>query len=190
MNRTISPPNMNYPTDVIDEPARVDKSWHGLPKDIWFGLSFIGLAAAVLSFASLRELAIACFIPITLAWLYPITLDVAAAVTCRIWLSKKANPEAERLARILTLGLLAITIISNGAHHGMLSLGIMPPWWSVVLLTSIPPAVVGAAVHLAVLSTRVSVDSDYIYNGEVLWDSFGNGYVSNNSTNLRQVAKK
>lgn len=155
-----------------------------MSRDIWFGLSLIGLAAAVLSFFSLWELATACFVPIYLAWMYPITMDVGAAVTCRIWLSKKASKETENLARVLTLGLLALTIIGNGAWHGMLANGIIPPWWAAVILTSIPPSVLGATVHLAVLANRTrdaEPSHSPMHNGEVSRDSDGWEWISNGS---------
>src|SRR5690606_36974054 len=51
------------------------------------GLSAVLLAAAILSFSALRDLAIAVRIDERLAFLLPIAVDAGAAVSCTVWLS-------------------------------------------------------------------------------------------------------
>lgn len=120
----------------------------------WAGLTTVLASAAVLSFASLRDLAVSCRISPTLAALLPITVDAGAAVATRAWLSRRANPDAERFARRMTWGLLSLTVVGNAAHQGMAANGVTPPWWVAVIVGAVAPAVVGACVHLAVLLGR------------------------------------
>lgn len=120
----------------------------------WAGLAVVWAAAAVLSFASLRDLAASCKVAVDLAWLLPIVIDAGAAVGTRAWLSRRANPDAERFARAMTWALLLLTVAANAGHQGMVAHGVIPPWPVAVLVGAIPPAVVGAVVHLAVLLGR------------------------------------
>lgn len=120
----------------------------------WLGMAVVLIAAAVLSFAALRDLATAVRIHAELAWLLPIAVDAGAAVSCQAWLSPRSPRDAARFARTLTWGLLALTVAGNAAGQGMAAAGIVPPWWVAVLVGAIPPAVVGGVVHLAVLVGR------------------------------------
>lgn len=123
----------------------------------WSGLFTVWLTAAVLSFASLRDLAASCRVSTELAPLLPVVIDVGAAVATRAWLSRRANPDAERFARWLTWTLLALTVALNAAHQGMVANGVTPPWQVAVVVGAIPPVVVGSTVHLAVLLGRAPV---------------------------------
>ncbi len=120
----------------------------------WAGLSLVLMAAAVLSFAALRDLELAVDIPVNLAWLLPIAVDAGAAVSCAAWLSTTSSPEVARFARSLTWSLLGLTVVANAASQGMTAAEIVPPWWAAVAVGAIPPAVLGAVVHLAVLAGR------------------------------------
>ena len=77
-----------------------------------------------------------------------------------VWLSRRHNPEAERFARRLTWALLALTVAGNAAHQGLAAAGMVPPWWVAVLVGAIPPGVVGAVVHVAVLVGRGADSSE------------------------------
>jgi hypothetical protein len=123
------------------------------------GLAVVLTAAAVLSFAALRDLAIAVRIHRELAWLLPIAVDAGAAVSCGAWLSPRSPADAARFARWLTYALLTLTVAANAAGLGMAAAGVTPPWWVAVLVGAIPPAVVGGTVHLAVLLGRVALPS-------------------------------
>src|SRR5690606_34587542 len=120
------------------------------------GLSAVLLAAAILSFSALRDLAIAVRIDERLAFLLPIAVDAGAAVSCTVWLSPSVRPDARRFACWLTWSLLTATVIGHAAQLGMHANGITPPWWVAVLVGAIPPAVVGGVVHLLVLDGRAA----------------------------------
>lgn len=126
----------------------------------WTGLAVVLTAAAVLSFDALRELAITCRIDPDLAFLLPVAIDAGAAVSTRAWLSRRANADAERFARRLTWALLGLTVTGNATHQIIASDG-MPAWLVavMVLVGAVPAAVMGAAVHLAVLLGRPGVDT-------------------------------
>lgn len=126
------------------------------PRIVWAGLAVVLAAAAVLSFDALRALAVAVAIPGHLAWLMPVAVDAGAAVSCATWLGGRAYPRAARFAGRMTWALLAVTVAGNAAQLGMHANQVTPPWWVAVAVGSIPPAVVGATVHLIVLLLRQS----------------------------------
>jgi hypothetical protein len=121
----------------------------------WSGLAVVLIAAAALSFNSLRLLAIACRVDPHLAALLPICVDAGAAVATRAWLSGRTSQEAERYARRMTWTLLALTVTGNATHQVMNGQGVAV-WMLVVMVIvgAVPAAVMGAAVHLAVLLGR------------------------------------
>ena len=45
----------------------------------------------------------------------------------------------------------ALSVAANALGHGLAAYVLLPPWWVVVILSGIAPAVLGAMVHLAVL---------------------------------------
>jgi hypothetical protein len=118
------------------------------------GLVVVLAAAAVLSFAALRDLAIAVRVHEQLAFLLPIAVDAGAAVSCTVWLSPAVQADARRFACWLTWLLLGATVIGNAGQLGMHAHGITPPWWVAVLVGAVPPAIVGGVVHLLVLVNR------------------------------------
>jgi hypothetical protein len=118
------------------------------------GLVVVLAAAAVLSFAALRDLAIAVRVHEQLAFLLPIAVDAGAAVSCTVWLSPAVQQDARRFACWLTWLLLGATVIGNAAQQGMHAHGITPPWQVAVLVGAISPAIVGGVVHLLVLVNR------------------------------------
>lgn len=124
------------------------------PWIVWAGLTVVLAAAAVLSFDALRSLALAVSIPETFAWLLPIAVDAGAAVSCAAWLGGQTAPKAARYAGWMTWSLLVVTVAGNAGQLGMHAHKVNPPWWVAVLVGTIPPAVVGATVHLLVLMSR------------------------------------
>jgi hypothetical protein len=50
---------------------------------------------------------------------------------------------------------IAASILGNAGQHYMTSLEVAPPWWVVVLVSAVPPAMLGAVVHLGHLRTAV-----------------------------------
>lgn len=117
-------------------------------------LVVVAVAAAVLSFAVLRDLALVCGFAPRLAWLLPVVVDAGAAAGSLVWLGAFTQDRARRFARALALALLALSVAANALGHGMAAFGLAPPWWVVVLVSAVAPAVLGAVVHLAVLVGR------------------------------------
>jgi hypothetical protein len=111
-------------------------------------------AAAVLSFAALRDLALLCGFAAGLAWLLPVVVDAGAAAGSLVWLGGRDAAAAQRFARALALALLGLSVAANALGHGLAAYRLAPPWWVVVVVSAIAPAVLGAVVHLAVLVGR------------------------------------
>lgn len=126
-------------------------------------LVVVAAAAAVLSFAALRDLALVCGFAPSLAWLLPVVVDAGAAAGSLVWLGGRVGEAARRFARALALGLLVLSVAANALGHGLAAFALAPAWWVVVIVSAIAPAVLGAVVHLAVLVGRVepaAVDED------------------------------
>lgn len=111
-------------------------------------------AAAVLSFAALRDLALLCGFAPRLAWLLPVVVDAGAAAGSLVWLGGWSADPARRFARSLALALLGLSVAANALGHGLAAYGLASPWWVVVVVSAVAPAVLGAVVHLAVLVGR------------------------------------
>lgn len=118
---------------------------------MWLLLAVVAGAAAVLSFASLRDLAELCGFTPGLAWLLPVVIDAGAAAGCLTWLGSAAATPARRFARSLTIVLLASSVAGNAVVHGLAAYRLAPSWWLVVAVSAVAPAVLGAVIHLAVL---------------------------------------
>lgn len=154
------------------------------PRVVWLGLAVVLVAAAVLSFDALRGLALAVAIPPHLAWLLPVAVDAGAAVSCATWLGGRTRPDAARFAGGLTWALLAVTVVGNAGQLGMHAHGVVPPWWVAVAVGSIPPAVVGATVHLVVLLVRRSESPTLAATGRTVGDSLGGGEGSSTTRHI------
>ena len=111
-------------------------------------------SAAVLSFAALRDLAVVCGFSPRLAWLLPVVVDAGAAAGSLVWLGGTTGAAARGFARGLALALLGLSVAANALGHGLAAFGLAAPWWVVVTVSAVAPAVLGAVVHLAVLATR------------------------------------
>ena len=112
------------------------------------------MAAAVLSFSALRDLALLCGFAAELAWLLPVVVDAGAAAGSLVWLGGRTYELARRFARALALTLLGLSVAANALAHGLDAYRLAPAWWVVVIVSAIAPAVLGAVVHLAVLVGR------------------------------------
>jgi hypothetical protein len=135
----------------------------------WGGLAIVGVAAAVMSFTALSELARLCGITaaiplgppgtegdVPVAWLLPATVDVLAAVSTRVWLQRRVNAEALAYARWSAWSAIGATVVGNAAHGALVQAEIDAPWWAAVLVGAVPAVALGAMVHLAVLVGRGS----------------------------------
>ncbi len=96
-------------------------------------LAVVATAAAVLSFAALRDLALLCGFSRGLAWLLPVVVDAGAAAGSLVWLGGSAPVRARRFARALALVLLGSSVAANALSHGLAAYGMRPAWWVVVL---------------------------------------------------------
>ncbi|MGD9525199.1 DUF2637 domain-containing protein [Pseudonocardia sp.] len=124
-------------------------------RTVLFGLLLVvAAAAAVLSFAALRDLALVCGFAPGLAWLLPVVVDAGAAAGSLVWLGGWSADSARRFARALALALLVLSVAANALGHGLAAYALAPPWWVVVVVSAVAPAVLGAVVHLAVLVGR------------------------------------
>ncbi|MDN5932265.1 MAG: DUF2637 domain-containing protein [Pseudonocardia sp.] len=117
-------------------------------------LLVVATAAAVLSFAALRDLALLCGFSPELAWLLPVVVDAGAAAGSLVWLGGAVSAGARRFARSLALALLGLSVAANALGHGLAAFQQEPAWWVVVIVSAVAPAVLGAVVHLAVLVGR------------------------------------
>ena len=141
-------------TPVAGAPTRTRRDWI---TDI--GILVVGLAAAVITFTTLRALAEACGITgdvlgLPLPWLLPVCIDAAGIVATRVWLRGRGSDEAVRFARLLACTCIGLSIVANAGQHLLASQHLVPEWWVVVLVTSVPPAALGAVVHLGALLGR------------------------------------
>lgn len=138
-------------------------------RTVLYGLLLIvAAAAAVLSFAALRDLALLCGFAPHLAWLLPVVVDAGAAAGSLVWLGGWTAAAARRFARSLALALLGLSVAANALGHGLAAFALSPAWWVVVIVSAVAPAVLGAVVHLAVLVGRP--DPEPPAGGEpVLW---------------------
>jgi hypothetical protein len=117
-------------------------------------LGIVAVAAAVLSFSALRDLALVCGFAPQLSWLLPVVVDAGAAAGSLVWLGGHTGSTARTFARALALALLGLSVAANALGHGLAAFGLAPAWWVVVIVSAVAPAVLGAVVHLAVLVGR------------------------------------
>lgn len=134
-------------------------------------LAVVAAAAAVLSFDALHGLARLCGFGPWFAPLLPVTVDAGAAAGSLVWLSRPAG-RARVFGRALALVLLVGSVAGNALGHGLAAYSTLPAWWTVVLVSAVPPAVLGAVVHLAVLAGRTVPAVD---EAEDLDDDAGDG---------------
>lgn len=105
----------------------------------WAGLAVVLVAAAILSFSALSDLAELVGRSHQLAWLLSVCTDAGVTVSTGVWLSGRHRADAERFARRLTWSLLALTVAGNAMHQGLTAAGVVSPWWVAVLVGAIPP---------------------------------------------------
>ncbi|MCU1687801.1 MAG: hypothetical protein JWQ81_8540 [Amycolatopsis sp.] len=115
------------------------------------GLAIIAFAGIIFSFVGLRQLAIDTGIGAGYAWLLPITIDAATLVAARIWLLPTIPEDVRAWARQWMLAAIGLSIggnvVERAIHAGLLVL----PWWAVVVVGAVPPAMLASVVHLASL---------------------------------------
>lgn len=130
-------------------------------RDGWvvLGLFVSAVAAAVSSFDGLRSLAIATGWSEWQAPLLPLTIDAFALSAIRIWLlGSVVSARARRLARSGAIGAVLLSLSGNGVWH-LVSAGLVPVHWVVVLVVgAVPPVVLAVIVHLASVRSLAGVE--------------------------------
>jgi hypothetical protein len=128
----------------------------------------VGLAAAVLSFDSLRGLAELLGFREQLTPLFPIAVDMYAAVVTRVWLGAGRHGRRVRAWAQLNAWLaIALSVAGNALYHaliagygakkvvdratGAVTYHVNPV--IIVLVSAVPPVVLGLVVHLRTLIT-------------------------------------
>lgn len=126
------------------------------------GFAIVGLAAAVLSFAALSDLAFRSGVTgtagwgghdVRLSWLWPVVIDVTVVFSTRIWHRKRVAAEAVTFAGWVALTAIGWTVVGN-AYHGLLNPSDVPPWLARVLVSATPALAVAALGYLHVLVGR------------------------------------
>lgn len=115
-------------------------------------ITVVAIAAIVLSFTTLQQLAVLCQFPAGTAWLIPVVVDAGAAAGTVAWVVRTGP--ARRFGRWLALVLLALSVGGNALGHGLAAAGEVPHWGVAVAVGAVAPAVLFAMVHLAVLAGR------------------------------------
>lgn len=131
--------------------------------DAWtlLGVGVVALAAAVLSFASLRDLAERAGYTPALAALLPAAIDAQAVVATRAWLAANTSERARRYARTLALSAVCLSVAGNAGQHAMAAAHAITPWWVVVAIASVPPVALAATAHLAALLAAHRPDAEH-----------------------------
>lgn len=125
----------------------------------------VGIAAAVLSFDTWVNLAQAVGfkaattngfnlgIPIRIAWLLPIAVDVYALIATRIWIQGHADSRVNRYAAANSVGAIALSVSGNAIYHLFVAVGWKiqdcPP--VVIAVGGVPPLLIGLVVHMHTL---------------------------------------
>ncbi|WP_160148951.1 DUF2637 domain-containing protein [Amycolatopsis alkalitolerans] len=116
-------------------------------------LALVAFAAAALSFDTLLDLVRRSGTAGWLAPLFPVCLDAAGIGATQLWLSPAMSTRTRRSARTLALAMIFLSIVGNSLDHALVAYGWRPSWLVLVAVAAVPPAVLGAVVHLAVLAT-------------------------------------
>ena len=123
-------------------------------RDWWVvaGITVTALSAAISSFSGLHSLAAATGWPKALSPLLPFTIDAYAMTATRVWLSGVTrSAHARHFARWNAIGAIGLSLVGNAAWHLIAAKVLTVSWPIVVVVGSVPPAVLGLLSHLAVL---------------------------------------
>lgn len=140
--------------EPADEPARVRRRVPvvllGALALIVLGLTGVAGAAFRLTFTTLERLGRLCGFGDDSS-LLPVCLDVAGVMATVVWLWPLMPREARSWARWVAVATIGGSVLGNALLHYLEAFGLRPPWLVVVVVSAVPPAVLGAVVHLAVL---------------------------------------
>lgn len=151
-------------------PANMARTRPAEPRDVRFtiaGVLAVGLAAGILSFFALSDLAYQAGITGRLvvgparfyaAWLFPIAVDAFLVISTLTWLLRWGPADAVRFARWSTLAGITTTVVGNAYHGYLAGAGAVPPWLAAVVVSAVPAVALGALCHLGALLGRPPVD--------------------------------
>jgi uncharacterized protein DUF2637 len=105
----------------------------------------VGVAAMVLSFHHLTALAIRAGVPVVLAWLYPVMIDILAIVAYLRMASAVRGSHEWNSSVALLAGALAISVIGNVAAGIAGDL----PWITRFIVAGLPPVFLFVVAHQA-----------------------------------------
>ncbi|MBO0856174.1 MAG: DUF2637 domain-containing protein, partial [Nocardia sp.] len=109
----------------------------------------VGAAAFVLSFTTLRDLAMLAHIPVSTAWLFPLIVDGTIIQATLGWLVLAASPQRRYFVWVLAAGAL-ISVAGNSIHA--VAAGRVLPGWVCAIVAAIAPISLLIDTHgLAVL---------------------------------------
>jgi len=95
-------------------------------------------AAAVLSFAALRDLAALCGFGPALAPLLPVTVDAGAAVASLVWLGRWTPGPARRFTPWAGVDVARrVGVAGNALGHGLVAYSARPHWLVVVAVSAV-----------------------------------------------------
>lgn len=106
----------------------------------------VGIAAAVLNFVFVFELAVSAGYASAIAWLYWIVLDGTGLASMRVVLRGASSPAVRRLAAFTALLALAVSIGACGLH-AFLEDGELPRWAKFVV-SALPALMLGLTCKL------------------------------------------
>lgn len=143
---------------------RIERDWQ-----TYAGISVVAFAAAVMSFAAWADLGSLVGITqhlghvIYLAWLLPLSVDVYAITTARVWQrSTTASDRTRTFAKRSSIGAIVQSVAGNALYHLIVATDFTTSdWWPVVvvLVSGIPAFQLGLALHLAALVARDRADA-------------------------------
>jgi hypothetical protein len=106
----------------------------------------------------LRDLATVAGWPVWYAWLLPVCVDAYAVTATRVWLvGSTRSRRARRFARTNAGAAIFLSLAGNACWH-LVAAHLLAVSWPVVLAVgAVPPLILGAVSHLAVLRSQVDL---------------------------------
>ena len=117
----------------------------------------VGAAAFVLSFTTLRDLAVLAHIPAGTAWLFPLIIDGTIVQATAGMLVLASSPERRFFTRVLIVG--AVVSVAGNAIHAVAAEHPLPAWLCAVVAAIAPISLLVDTHGLAVLFRAAQHDS-------------------------------
>jgi hypothetical protein len=135
------------------------------PKRDWLtaaGLTIVGTSTVVASFSALAGLAVSAGWNPWMSILLPATVDVYGVTATRIWLSADSSSEVRSHARTHALAALVVSMGGNAVNHAIEAHAFVLGhrlWLLVVAVSLVPPAALGALMHLVAIRAKRKPDA-------------------------------